>query len=93
MEGQGLVMREPIGSAYHSSELGVDKAKLVQTLIAQGKTVAYAGDGLPDILPSKLVDDRLRFARGTLAEALRAEGLPFQTYSTWSDIANYLIEL
>ncbi len=91
VEGQGLLMREPKDSPFYSSELGIDKALLVRTMLEQHKSVAYAGDGLPDILPSKLVEDDLRFARGALAEALRVEQIPYRPFSSWSEIADALV--
>jgi 2-hydroxy-3-keto-5-methylthiopentenyl-1-phosphate phosphatase len=87
VEGQGLVMTLPTTSPFFSQNLGIDKQAIVKSLVAMGKTVAYAGDGLPDADPARLVADPLRFARGDLADVLAKEGLPFHSYSRWFDIA------
>ena len=71
--------------------LGVDKTKIVQTLLNEGRCVAFAGDGFPDVEPARLVPDDLRFARGDLAKVFQKEGLPFQRYQRWSEIATTLV--
>ena len=54
--------------------------------------VAFAGDGFPDAEAARLVSDDLRFAASAdLADTLRSEGLPFQAFDTWSDIARALV--
>jgi 2-hydroxy-3-keto-5-methylthiopentenyl-1-phosphate phosphatase len=70
---------------------GVDKTKIVQTLLNEGRCVAFAGDGFPDVEPARLVPDDLRFARGDLAKVFQNEGLPFQRYDRWSEIATKLV--
>jgi 2-hydroxy-3-keto-5-methylthiopentenyl-1-phosphate phosphatase len=52
--------------------------------------VAYAGDGPPDLEPSLMVPPELRFARGWLAEELRARHEPFRPFRRWSEIAETL---
>lgn len=90
--GQGLMMEMPTGSQYWSSMLGVDKTGVVRDFLSQGLTVAFAGDGFPDAEPARLVSADLRFARGDLAAVLRGEDLPFQSYDTWSNIADRLLQ-
>jgi 2-hydroxy-3-keto-5-methylthiopentenyl-1-phosphate phosphatase len=53
--------------------------------------VAFAGDGPPDLQAALLVPPGLRFARGGLAEELRARGEAFQPFSRWSEIARELV--
>jgi len=90
-EGKGLLMEMPAGSPYFSQSLGVSKTGVVEHFLAEGGTVAFAGDGFPDAEPARLVADDLRFARGDLANVLRDEGKPFQSFEAWSDIANALL--
>jgi 2,3-diketo-5-methylthio-1-phosphopentane phosphatase len=92
-EGRGLLMELPPRGPYFSHELGVDKAAVVRRGVAAGKRVAFAGDGFPDIDAARLVDAKLRFAHGDLARALEAEGMPFRSYDSWSEIADGLCEL
>jgi 2-hydroxy-3-keto-5-methylthiopentenyl-1-phosphate phosphatase len=89
--GEGLLMEMPKDSPFRSPLLGVDKTKIVQTLLNEGRCVAFAGDGFPDVEPARLVPDDLRFARGDLAKVMQKEGLPFQRYERWSEIATKLV--
>ncbi|MCI0704667.1 MAG: MtnX-like HAD-IB family phosphatase [Planctomycetia bacterium] len=89
--GKGLLMEMPTGSPYLSPMLGVDKKEVVRRQIADGRTVAFAGDGFPDAEPARLVPGDLRFARGDLANVLREEQLPFHPFETWGDIARVLL--
>lgn len=89
--GQGLLMEMPKDSPFWSPMLGVDKTGVVRSYLRAGRTVAFAGDGFPDAEPARLVPDDLRFARGDLADVLRAEQLPFHPFESWSDIANQLL--
>jgi len=91
-EGQGLLMLMPAASLFHSEELGVSKLDVVRHYIDQGVTVAFAGDGFPDVEPGKQVPAELRFARGDMAEVLTREGLPFRSYDSWSSIAKALLQ-
>jgi 2,3-diketo-5-methylthio-1-phosphopentane phosphatase len=89
--GKGLLMEMPTGSPFLSPTLGVDKTAVVRRLLADGRTVAFAGDGFPDADPARLVPGELRFARGNLADVLRDERLPFHPFAAWSDIARVLL--
>jgi 2,3-diketo-5-methylthio-1-phosphopentane phosphatase len=89
-EGRGLLMEMPSQSPYLSASLGVDKAGVVRRKLDEGHVVAFAGDGFPDAEPARLVSDDMRFARGDLADVLRREGLAFQGFETWSEIAHAL---
>jgi 2,3-diketo-5-methylthio-1-phosphopentane phosphatase len=89
--GRGLVLEKlDPSSPYHSPSVGVDKSAVVRHALNVAETVAFAGDGPPDLEPALLVRPNLRFARGFLAEALRERGEAFRRFSRWSEIAREL---
>ena len=89
--GRGLVLEKPDPSSpYHSASEGVDNSAVVRPALRVTDSVAFAGDGPPDLQPALLVQPGLRFARGFLAEALQARGEAFQPFSRWSEIAREL---
>jgi len=89
--GRGLVMEMPVVSPYLSQSLGVDKTAVVRQHVARGGKVAFAGNGFPDVEPARVVIGSLLLARGDLADVLQKEGLEFQPYRAWSDIAGALL--
>ncbi len=91
-EGCGLLMQLPSSSPYFSPSLGIDKAGIVREATRSGCRVAFAGDGFPDIDAARLVPAQLRFARDDLATALSQEGLAFQPFDRWSEIAAILAD-
>lgn len=90
---RGLLMEPPPPGPFFSPTLGVDKAGVVRHGLEEGRRVAFAGDGFPDLEAARLVDDSLRFARADLARALTDEGLPFHRFTCWSEVARALCEL
>ena len=89
--GRGLVLQKlDHSSLFHSASVGVDKAAIIQHALAVAETVAFAGDGPPDLQPALLVRPELRFARGFLADGLRERGKGFRPFSRWSPIASEL---
>ena len=86
-----LVMERPAGSPFYSHDIGIDKAAIVRALVESGRTVAFAGDGPPDLDPARLVPPTLRFARGPLAKLLRDGHEAFRTFDRWSDVAHALL--
>src|SRR5215467_10732732 len=62
--GPGLVLEklDPT-SPFHSASVGVDKSAVVRHALRIADSVAFAGDGPPDLQPSLLVRPNLRFAR------------------------------
>lgn len=89
--GRGLVLEKPDPSSpYHSASEGVDKSAVVRHALRVADSVAFAGDGPPDLQPALLVRPELRFARGFLAEALGARGEDFRPFSRWSEIVREL---
>ena len=90
--GRGLVLEKlDPSSPFHSASVGVDKAAVVRHALRVAHTVAFAGDGPPDLQPALLVRPELRFARGFLADALRQRGEVFRPFSRWSEIARELV--
>ena len=89
-EDEGLVMELPTGSRFLSLTHGIDKAAVVRSVLEQGRTAAFAGDGFPDAPAAKLVPEARRFARADLAQALREEGLAFRPFGRWADVARAL---
>ncbi|MDR3618010.1 MAG: HAD-IB family phosphatase [Paludisphaera borealis] len=92
-EGRGLLMEPPAPGPFFSPTLGVDKAAVVRQGLLDHRRVAFAGDGFPDLDAARLVPESLRFARADLAQALTGEGLRFQPFTCWSEIARALCDL
>jgi len=86
-----LRMRLDPQSPFHCPWTGVDKARVVGLLLEQGRTVAFAGDGRPDLAAALAVPPHLRFARNWLAEELARRGEPFILLERWPDVAPRLI--
>jgi 2-hydroxy-3-keto-5-methylthiopentenyl-1-phosphate phosphatase len=89
--GGGLRMRRPDDPRFRSRELGVDKAAVVRDALRRLPTVAFAGDGHPDLEAARLVAPSLRYARGDLAAALDEQGLRYQDFTCWSDVVDGLL--
>ena len=88
---RGLVLEKLDNSSpYYSASVGIDKSAVVRRALDAAETVAFAGDGLPDLQPALLVRPELRFARGFLADALRQHGEAFRPFSRWSEIVKEL---
>jgi 2,3-diketo-5-methylthio-1-phosphopentane phosphatase len=88
----GLVLEKlDISSPYYSARFGIDKAAVVRHALHAAETVAFAGDGLPDLEPALLVRPELRFARGRLADGLRQQGEGFRGFSRWTEIVRRLM--
>lgn len=85
-----LVMVRPAGTPFPSADVGIDKAAVVRSYRDAGATVAFAGDGPPDVLPALLVPGERRFARGHLAEALAEQGEGYRAYGRWREVAEAL---
>jgi 2,3-diketo-5-methylthio-1-phosphopentane phosphatase len=89
---RGLVLEKlDASSPYHSASVGIDKSAVVRYALHAAETVAFAGDGPPDLEAALLVRPELRFARRFLADALRHCGEPFRPFSRWSEIAKELV--
>lgn len=101
--GRGLLMELPTDSLYFSPTHGIGKAAIVRRCLQESVSfhsnrsheslpVAFAGDGIPDADPARLVQSQMRFARGDLADVLRREHLEFQPFEYWSEIADWLLQ-
>lgn len=88
--GRGLVLEPPTG-AFRSATVGVDKAAVLHHVRSTHEPVAFAGDGLADLPPARLVRDDLRFARGDLAVAAAAEGLPTRPFGSWAEVVEQVL--
>ncbi|HEY3415469.1 MAG TPA: HAD-IB family phosphatase [Armatimonadota bacterium] len=91
LPGDGLQMRLPVDSPYYSANTGIDKEAVVRAAKKNFSQVAFAGDGRPDAPAALLVPPEMRFARGWLADHFRQEGIPFQPFSCWTQIAQLLL--
>jgi 2-hydroxy-3-keto-5-methylthiopentenyl-1-phosphate phosphatase len=89
--GGGLRVRRPDDPRFRSHELGVDKAAVVRDALRRLPTVAFAGDGYPDLEAALLVAPAWRYARGDLAAALDEEGAPYQPFARWSEVVDGLL--
>ncbi|MFO0928701.1 MAG: HAD-IB family phosphatase [Gemmataceae bacterium] len=85
--GEGLFMRLPVDSPYLSPTVGIDKAAIVRRGLDEGRIVAFAGDGTPDIHAARLVPPERRFARADLATALDRERLTYRRFDRWGEVA------
>jgi 2-hydroxy-3-keto-5-methylthiopentenyl-1-phosphate phosphatase len=88
----GLLLSLPIDSPYFKRETGIDKSAIVQKALDFDPGAVFAGDGRPDLAPSKLVAPARRFATGWLAHHLKNDGEEFRPFETWSQIADALLE-
>lgn len=87
----GLLIGLPEESPYFSPQTGISKEAVVRAMVETHRTVAFAGDGRPDLPAALLVPPERRFACGWLAEQFRADGTPFRAFNQWSEIADMLL--
>jgi 2-hydroxy-3-keto-5-methylthiopentenyl-1-phosphate phosphatase len=90
--GRGLVVEKPRDSRFFSEDVGIDKPAVVRDALSRYPSVAFAGDGPPDIAPALLVDAGMRFARGFLADELERRGEEFHHFGRWSEIVDRLCQ-
>ncbi|MFO1477337.1 MAG: HAD-IB family phosphatase [Verrucomicrobiota bacterium] len=89
---RGLEMRLPEKSPFFSDQLGVNKVAVVREALRRSSTVAFAGDGRPDLAPALLVPPEMRFARKWLAKKLSEIGEDFRPFESWFEIAQSLTD-
>lgn len=89
----GLQMYPPTQSPFYCPQFGISKCEVVRHPLRACETVAFAGDGRPDLEPALMVPPELRFARGWLATELESRGESFQKFARWSEISKRLIEV
>jgi 2-hydroxy-3-keto-5-methylthiopentenyl-1-phosphate phosphatase len=87
-----LIMELPSESPFFHPHAGIDKAAVVKSFLEQGHDVAFAGDGITDIPPARLVPPHRRFATGYLARRLKNYGEPFQPFARWEEIVDTLLK-
>ena len=88
----GLVLSLPVDSPYFRRETGIDKAAIVRAALARDPQAVFAGDGRPDLAPAGLVRPGRRFATGWLAQHLKKNGDFYRPFTSWSQIAEALLE-
>jgi 2-hydroxy-3-keto-5-methylthiopentenyl-1-phosphate phosphatase len=93
IEAGRLVMELPEDSPFLCRQTGVDKVAIVRAALREAGTVAYAGDGLPDLAPALVVPAEFRFARGVLAEELTRRGERFRPFEHWGEVARALLRV
>lgn len=91
-EQGALIMQEPLDSPFYTPDIGINKGAVVNHYLTTGATVAYAGDGRPDLEPILMVPPEYRFATGWLAEELTRQGQQFTPFANWCEIADHLTE-
>jgi 2-hydroxy-3-keto-5-methylthiopentenyl-1-phosphate phosphatase len=87
-----LNMERPSASPFCGVENGIDKAAVVDALTRDGRHVAFAGDGFPDLPAARLVSAERRFARGDLAHACRENELAYQPFEQWVEVVDALVQ-
>lgn len=88
-----LRMIPPTDSPFFTPGTGIDKVAVVEDALRRFDRVAFAGDGAPDVEPSRRVPASLRFARGHLADVLGRAGEGFLPLTNWTRLADTLLEL
>ena len=88
----GLTLSLPEDSPYFRRETGIDKSAIVRAALERDPRAVFAGDGRPDLAPSRLVQPDRRFACGWLADHLARQEEPFQPFESWSQLADRLLE-
>ena len=63
----------------------------MEELQCRYERVAFAGNGSPDRDAALAVAPELRFARGWLARRFTADGIPFQGFDGWAELAGALV--
>ena len=86
----GLRLRAPTDSPYFSADTGIDKGIIVREAMTKFERVAFAGNGRADLAAALMVDPKVRFATGWLADKLSAQGQPFHRFDSWSEIGSRL---
>lgn len=74
---------------YHA-HFGIDKARILRWLMDTGKTVAFAGDGRPDLAAACVDGVAQNFAKSWLASQLSEAHLSYIPFERWSEIARHL---
>ena len=85
----GLLMQRPSDQRIAREAIGIDKEAVVR-LHGKGR-IAFAGNSQPDLAAARIVPASLRFARGSLRDALEAEGLAYHSFERWHEVVEALL--
>jgi 2-hydroxy-3-keto-5-methylthiopentenyl-1-phosphate phosphatase len=89
--GAGLRMSPPVDSEFFNPAYGIEKLRVFESARREFRTVAFAGNGPPDLASALAAEPGLRFARTWLATELRRRGEPFHLFHSWHEIAHHLL--
>jgi 2,3-diketo-5-methylthio-1-phosphopentane phosphatase len=73
---------------FYDENTGISKEALVEKLNKEGYFTVYAGDGRPDLLPSKKA--KTVFAKSILLDMCRKENIKTEKFENFKDILTYL---
>ena len=73
---------------FYDSNTGISKEVLVKKLKKEGYFTIYAGDGRPDLLPSKIAD--VVFAKSVLLDMCKQENIKTEKFESFKDILEYI---
>lgn len=76
---------------FYDSNTGISKEALVNKLNNEGYFTIYAGDGRPDLLPSRKAN--AVFAKSILLEMCRKEKIKTEKFESFKDILEYIRRL
>ena len=84
-QANGLVMdKPPQDNPFYDENVGISKAKIVKHLQQSDRRVIFAGDGPPDIEPSRYAD--VVFAKKILLDKCIEEGISTKPFNSYKDI-------
>ncbi len=87
---QGLYYNIDKEHEFYSERYGIDKKKVVESLIKDYDLSFYAGDSMPDYAPSLLTN--MIFSKAKLTEELNKNDIKNEPFKTFNDIKSYLIK-
>lgn len=76
---------------FYDPNTGISKEALVKKLNREGYFTIYAGDGRPDLLPSKMAD--AVFAKSVLLDMCKKENIKTEKFENFKDILDYIRRL
>lgn len=87
----GLVMQAPRDSLFYDKDVGISKAGVVKYLQSRGFSVAFCGDGPPDVRPARTA--QTVFAKKYLLDKCREENIITKPFNSFRDVLTYLKEV
>ena len=76
---------------FYDPNTGISKEALVKKLNTERYFTIYAGDGRPDLLPSKIAD--AVFAKSVLLDMCKKENIKTEKFESFKDILEYIRRL